>query len=75
VNWLSLEETSPLAGRTIASSRLRTRTGASIVAISRDDGLVPNPEPNAMLQAGDRVAVIGTSHQIESAAKAMSKES
>src|SRR5262249_29798619 len=32
VSWLTLGVDSPLAGRTVGSSRLRTRTGASIVA-------------------------------------------
>ena len=69
VSWLTLDANSPLAGRTVGSSRLRTRTGASIVAISRPAGLIANPEPTAELTAGDRLALIGTAEQVTAAEK------
>ncbi|HKV98800.1 MAG TPA: cation:proton antiporter [Vicinamibacterales bacterium] len=67
VSWLTLGPDSPLAGQTIGSSRLRTRTGASIVAISRPGGLIANPEPGAKLAAGDRLALLGTTDQVTAA--------
>jgi CPA2 family monovalent cation:H+ antiporter-2 len=65
VTWLTVEAGSPLAGQTIAASHLRTRTGASIVAISRASGLIPNPGPSELVNSGDRLAVIGTSRQVD----------
>jgi len=67
VSWLTLGPGSPLAGQTIGASRLRTRTGASIVAISRPSGLIANPEPNAQLATGDRLALLGTTEQVTAA--------
>lgn len=67
VTWLTVEAGSPLAGRTIASSHLRSRTGASIVAISRASGLIPNPEPGVVIEEGDRLAVLGTTSQVDKA--------
>jgi CPA2 family monovalent cation:H+ antiporter-2 len=69
VSWLTLGADSPLSGRTIGSSHLRTRTGASIVAISRPAGLVANPEPTAQLAPGDRLALLGTAAQVTAAEK------
>ena len=67
VSWLTLGANSPLAGHTIGSSRLRTQTGASIVAVSRPEGFIPNPEPGVQLAAGDRLALIGTPDQVAAA--------
>ena len=74
VTWLTVDAGSPLAGQTIAASRLRTRTGASIVAISRTSGLIPNPDPSVVVNAGDRLAVIGTSTQVDDVARSISPE-
>ena len=72
VSWLTLTAGSPIAGRTIAASRLRTRTGASVVAISRQGVLLPNPEADAVLQAGDRLALLGTEDQVTDAERLLS---
>ena len=63
MRWITLDSTSQAAGRTIAETQLRSRTGASIVAIGRGDTLLPNPDPAARLEAGDRIAMIGTGTQ------------
>lgn len=72
VTWLTVEAGSPLAGLTIAATHLRTRTGASIVAISRPTGLIPNPEPSEIVNSGDRLAVIGTSRQVDEVNRSIS---
>jgi TrkA domain protein len=38
----------------------RTRTGASIVAIVREDQVLPSPGPAEILRSGDVLVVIGT---------------
>ncbi|MFI0828088.1 cation:proton antiporter regulatory subunit [Streptomyces roseolus] len=50
----------PFAGRPLGESRARTRTGASIVAIVRDEEVIPSPGPEKVLSAGDVLVVIGT---------------
>jgi TrkA domain protein len=48
------------AGRPLGHTRARTRTGASIVAIVRDDVVIASPKPDEVLRPGDVLVVIGT---------------
>ena len=64
IEWVELDATSPLINRTIDQAQIRSRSGASIVAISRADKLLTNPGPGETLQAGDRLALIGTPEQV-----------
>lgn len=65
VTWLTLSTDSPLVGHTIEELHIRTRTGASVVAVMREGVLIPNPEPDCRFAAGDRVAVLGNAQQLE----------
>lgn len=65
IDWLPVAEGSPYAGRTIGATRARTRTGVSIVAVLRGERAVPAPGPEAELQAGDTLVVVGTPRGIE----------
>jgi CPA2 family monovalent cation:H+ antiporter-2 len=58
-SWITLAADSPLAGRTLGEARIRSQTGATIVAIMRPDGLVINPDVTEALRAGDVLAVLG----------------
>ena len=51
---------SPYAERSLGDTKARTRTGASIVAIVRDDEVLASPGPEEVLCAGDVLVVIGT---------------
>jgi len=57
--WVTLAVTSPLAGRTLGAAGVRSRTGATVVAVMRADGLVINPNVTETLHAGDVLAVLG----------------
>lgn len=46
--------------RPLGDTRARTRTGASIVAIVRDEDVLASPGPTDVLRAGDVLIVIGT---------------
>ncbi|MBD0354341.1 MAG: cation:proton antiporter [Rubrobacteraceae bacterium] len=61
--WVKLPEVSPMHGRTIGELEVRTKTGASIVAIVRDDLVIANPGPDERFKAGDLVGVMGTPDQ------------
>jgi CPA2 family monovalent cation:H+ antiporter-2 len=61
--WVAVPAESPLNGRTLGELRIRTTTGASVVAIIRDGALVANPAADARLQQGDVVAALGTREQ------------
>ena len=51
---------SPYADRPLGETKARTRTGASIVAIVRDDAVLASPGPEELLRAEDVLVVIGT---------------
>ncbi len=57
--WLTLPEISPLTGLTLGQARIRSRTGATVVAIMRRDVLVTNPSVEEQLRTGDVLAVLG----------------
>jgi TrkA domain protein len=60
IEWIELGTTSPSIGHTIADGQLRTRTGASVVAVIRGDTTVPAPEPDLVFQPGDVAVAVGT---------------
>lgn len=64
VDWVKVEEGSPLTGRSIRELRIRQQTGASVVAIGRGDTILTNPSPDTVFQPGDTVVVVGTSKQV-----------
>lgn len=59
LEWYGVTSEAEIAGQSIADARVRERTGASIVAIQRDDELLSSPEPETVLEVGDTVVVIG----------------
>ena len=65
IDWLPIRADSPYADRTIADTQARSRTGVSIVAILRGDGAIPAPTPDAVLEPGDTLVVVGTAQGIK----------
>jgi CPA2 family monovalent cation:H+ antiporter-2 len=65
VNWVELPADSPLIGQTIETAAVRTKTGASLVAVLHEGDLVINPERTYRFMAGDMVAVMGNGEQLE----------
>jgi TrkA domain protein len=64
IDWLAVRPGSPFAGRTIADTQARSRTGVSIVAALRDGGAIPAPAPDVRLEPGDTLVVVGTTDGI-----------
>jgi TrkA domain protein len=60
IKWIEVSERSPLADQPIRETRLRSRTGVSILAIQRDSRTLSNPDPDTEIQAGDTLVVVGT---------------
>jgi len=63
--WMDLHDGSPLIGQSLAEADIRARTGASVVAILRDEKMIANPKSHTVFTAGDRIGVIGEPEQIE----------
>ncbi|MFM7554475.1 MAG: cation:proton antiporter regulatory subunit [Verrucomicrobiota bacterium] len=58
---------SPAIGRRLRELQLRTLTGASIVGIDREGGSLVNPGADEELRVGDRLLLLGSPGQLESA--------
>ncbi len=68
IDWLPIRPGSPYAGKTIADTQARTRTGVSIVAVLRKDTAVPAPAPDFQIQPGDTLVVVGTAPGVKALA-------
>lgn len=60
IEWLTLGSDWASAERTIGGTQLRTRTGVSVIAVIREGGTVPAPEPDFGLSSGDTLVAVGT---------------
>ena len=67
ITWLRLEEDSPLAGKTLRDADIRSRTGASVIALIRGGQLTANPKSITAFETGDQLGLIGDDEQIEAA--------
>jgi monovalent cation:H+ antiporter-2, CPA2 family len=67
ITWVVLGEDSPLIGQTLQEVDIRSRAGASVIALLRDNHLIANPKSLLEFKIGDRVGLIGEKEQIETA--------
>jgi CPA2 family monovalent cation:H+ antiporter-2 len=61
--WYNLPNSTPLVGQTIAQTQIRSRTGASIMAIRRDNQVFRYPNSQTTLLAGDRLLIVGNAQE------------
>jgi CPA2 family monovalent cation:H+ antiporter-2 len=73
VVWFELNDASSLVGKSLSEADVRSRTGASVVALIRNGQLIANPKSMTVFEAGDRIGVIGEQDQIEVVQRLMSK--
>lgn len=59
LQWVRLEENSPIADKSIGESEIRKRTGVSMVGVLRGDKFKANPDANFVILPGDIMAIIG----------------
>jgi len=71
---IALSAVSRWNGRPHGTTRLRTRTGASVVAILRGPNPIPSPAPAFRLAGGDTLIVIGTREGADAAAALLTGE-
>ncbi len=66
MEWIKVEPGSAFENKTIADLQVRKRTGASIIAIVREDKIIPSPDPyKEIIKAGDTLVVVGTRNQVK----------
>jgi CPA2 family monovalent cation:H+ antiporter-2 len=73
--WVSLHSASSLVGKTLAEANIRVLTGASVIAILRNQQVIANPKSATVFQAGDIVGLIGEAAQIGEVRRLLSQES
>ncbi|MFI6642773.1 cation:proton antiporter regulatory subunit [Streptomyces sp. NPDC050504] len=71
---IELALTSRWRGRVLGETRMRTATGASIVAVLRRAEAIPSPTPDFRLAGGDVLIVIGTREGVAAAATILGQE-
>ena len=54
-----------VAGKTIEDLQIRAKTGATVIAVCRQDKNIINPAPSFVFEDGDAALVIGESDQIK----------
>jgi CPA2 family monovalent cation:H+ antiporter-2 len=64
---IRLERGSPAVGKSLADTELRTRTGALVLSITRDNADLPTPDPLLPLEPHDVLTVVGQPHQLRAA--------
>jgi TrkA domain protein len=75
IDWLLVAAAKVGAdGTTIADLAIRSRTGASIIAVLRDETPIPAPEPTALLLPGDTAVVTGTVEGMAAARRLLTAE-
>ena len=74
ITWIVAGESSPIVGRSLAETNIRSLTGASVVALIRDQHLMANPKSVTVFEAGDRIGIIGEDEQIREARKLVDGE-
>ncbi|MCD6548448.1 MAG: cation:proton antiporter [Thermodesulfobacterium sp.] len=59
-----VKKESPLIGLTLKALDLRSKTGATIIAIKRNEEFIVNPSPNLTFKENDILILIGTETQL-----------
>lgn len=73
IEWVTMPEAGGLSGRTIGDGQLRTRTGASVVAVLRQGKSIPGPGPEFGLEAADVVLVVGSVQGVQAASELLTR--
>jgi TrkA domain protein len=59
LEWYAVEADSPLVGETLESAAVGRDTGATVLAIQRDEEVIASPGPAAEVRPGDTLVVVG----------------
>jgi monovalent cation:H+ antiporter-2, CPA2 family len=68
ISWFDIEAGSKLLGKTLADANIRSLIGASVLAIIRNQELIPNPKSDIIFQEGDLLGLIGSAEELAAAA-------
>ena len=71
IEWITMPVAGGLTGRTIGEGRIRTVTGASVVAVIRGEQSIPGPGPDLRFAPADVVLLMGTADGVQAAARVL----
>lgn len=63
IEWIDVHASSTLVDRSLGDSALRSRTGASVVAVLREGEAIPNPDVSLTFRVGDTLLIVGSDEQ------------
>jgi monovalent cation:H+ antiporter-2, CPA2 family len=72
--WRTIGPDSELVGRTLSDANIRARTGASIIALVRNQRVMANPKSTTTFVEGDLVGLIGDAEQVAMAERIINPE-
>lgn len=67
IEWVTMRDGIGLTGQSIGDGRIRTDTGASVVAVVRGTTSLPGPGPDFVFEPGDVVLVMGAADSVDRA--------
>ncbi|MEN9934359.1 MAG: hypothetical protein RLZZ387_938 [Chloroflexota bacterium] len=74
IAWRSVPAGSPLVGHSLADANLRARTGASVIALIRDQQMLANPKSSTVFEAEDLIGLIGEGADVTAAERLIAGE-
>ncbi len=69
IEWVTMSPSGGLTGHAIGDGAIRTKTGASVVAVIRDGISFPGPGPAFVFEPGDVALVTGSVDGVQAAAR------
>lgn len=69
ITWILVIPGSPITGQSLAEANLRAKLGVSVIALMRDQKLLPNPKSDFRFTEGDLIGFIGTPEELAAADK------
>lgn len=69
IAWYPISESSPILNKSLAEANLRATVGVSVIAIMRDNQVMPNPKSNVRFLKDDLVGLIGNNEELQHAEK------
>lgn len=64
MSTLKVAPEAPIAGKSLAATRLRSEHGVTVLLIKRDDASLANPDAATVFQVGDVVVLVGESQDL-----------
>lgn len=65
IEWITVPDDGPIAGKSLGEANIRQRTNASVIAIQRADETIASPPSVTTLSPGDTLVAIGSRESLD----------